>query len=156
MPPETTDPLLNKTAPAFCLPGTGNNEVCLEQFRGKWVVLYFYPHDNTPGCTIEAMQFNAGLASFAGLGAQILGVSANSIEDHREFQKRHDLDLLLLSDPGHVAINAYGASVMGLPFPKRDTFLIDPAGTIVAVWRNVKPRGHADEVKAVLAENKGT
>ncbi len=91
----------------FCLPDARGTSVCLETFRGTWVVLYFYPRDNTPGCTIEAMQFNAALRKFAELGAQVIGVSADSQESHRAFAERHNLFILLLSDTGHTVLEAY-------------------------------------------------
>jgi peroxiredoxin Q/BCP len=158
MPPENDDPFISKPAPAFCLPDADKTTVCLEQFRKKWVVLYFYPKDNTPGCTIEAMQFNASLEQFAALGAQVIGVSGDPPESHRKFAEKHDLDILLLSDTEHTALTAYDAwkpmKMFGKEFlgTERDTFLIDPAGTIVAVWRRVNPKGHADEVRAVLTD----
>ncbi len=162
MPREDTDPLTGKPAPDFCLPDAGNQTVCLNAFRGKWVVLYFYPRDNTPGCTIEAMQFNASLQQFAGLGAQVIGVSGDSPESHQDFAARHNLELLLLSDGKHEVLKAYGSwqpvKMFGKEFlgTRRDTFLIDPEGIIAAVWRAVNPKGHADEVKAVLLEKKGS
>ena len=161
MPPVNGDPLLMKPAPAFCLPDAEKKTVCLDRFRGKWVVLYFYPRDNTPGCTIEAMQFNAALEQFAGLGAQVIGVSGDTPESHQDFAARHSLTILLLSDTEHTVLKAYDSwkpmSMFGKEFlgTQRDTFLIDPAGTVVAVWRKVSPKGHADEVKAVLLEKKG-
>jgi peroxiredoxin Q/BCP len=161
MPPVSGDPLLTKPAPAFCLPDTDRKTTCLEQFRGKWVVLYFYPKDNTPGCTIEAMQFNAALEQFAGLGAQVIGVSGDTPESHQDFAARHSLSILLLSDTEHTVLKAYDSwkpkTMFGKEFfgTMRDTFLIDPDGTIVAVWRKVSPKGHAEEVKTVLLGKKG-
>ncbi len=161
MPPVKEDPLLGKPAPAFCLPDAEDRTVCLEQFRGKWVVLYFYPKDNTPGCTIEAMQFTAALEQFAGLGAQVIGVSGDSPQSHKNFAASHSLTILLLSDEPHSVLKAYDSwkpkTMFGREFlgTMRDTFLLDPAGTVVAVWRRVSPKGHADEVKAVLLEKKG-
>lgn len=161
MPRAENDPLLNKPAPAFCLPGPDQPRVCLDQFRGTWIVLYFYPRDNTPGCTLEAMQFNAALEQFAGFGAQVIGLSGDSVESHKEFAAKHSLKILLLSDEKHEVLKAYDSwkpkTIAGREFfgTQRDTFLIDPAGTIIAVWRRVSPKGHADEVKAVLLEKKG-
>lgn len=161
MAEKDTDPLVGKTAPLFCLPDAEGTDVCLEQFRGKWVVLYFYPRDNTPGCTIEAMQFNAALGKFAELGAQVIGVSTDSPESHQKFAAKHDLAIRLLSDTGHTVLEAYGSwkpkSMFGKEFfgTSRDTFLIDPDGMIVAVWRKVSPKGHAEEVKAVLLAKLG-
>src|SRR5512147_1425108 len=102
------DPLIGQPAPDFCLPAPGRANVCLSQFRGRWVVLYFYPRDNTPGCTIEAMQFNAALEQFAGLGARVIGISGDSVESHKEFAAKHDLKILLLSDEEHTVLKAFG------------------------------------------------
>jgi thioredoxin-dependent peroxiredoxin len=154
------DPFIGKKAAAFCLPDAEGTSICLDGFKGKWVVLYFYPKDNTPGCTIEAMQFNAALEKFAELGAQVIGISADSPESHQKFAEKHSLSVLLLSDTDHAVLRAYdswkpktmfGREFLGI---QRDTFLIDPDGTIVAVWRKVSPKGHAEEVKAVLLEKK--
>jgi len=153
------DPFIGKTAPAFCLPDAEGTSICLESFRGKWVVLYFYPRDNTPGCTIEAMQFNAALGKFADLGAQVIGVSADSPESHQKFAEKHNLSILLLSDKEHTVLKAYDAwkpkTMFGKEFlgTQRDTFLIDSEGKIIAVWRKVSPKGHAEEVKAELLEH---
>jgi peroxiredoxin Q/BCP len=153
------DPLAGKTASSFCLPDAQGTQVCLEQFRNKWVVLYFYPRDNTPGCTLEAMQFNAALEKFAELGAQVIGVSTDSQESHQKFAEKRNLDILLLSDTGHAVLSAYDSwkpkTMFGKEFfgTQRDTFLIDPLGIIVAVWRKVSVKGHAEEVKKVLLEN---
>jgi len=154
------DPCMGKNAPVFCLPDAAGTSTCLETFQGKWVVLYFYPRDNTPGCTIEAMQFNAALEKFADLGAQVIGISADSTESHQKFSEKHKLSILLLSDTDHTVLKAYDAGKPKTMFGKeflgtqRDTFLIDPEGKIVAVWRKVSPKGHAEEVMAVLLEKK--
>jgi peroxiredoxin Q/BCP len=150
-----------RQAPEFCLPDAEGTSVCLETFRGTWVVLYFYPRDNTPGCTIEAMQFNAALGKFAELGAQVIGVSADSQESHQKFAEKHNLSILLLSDTGHEVLKAYDSwkpkTMFGKEFlgTQRDTFLINPDGKIVAVWRRVSPKGHAEEVERVLLEKQG-
>lgn len=152
------DFLIGKTAPAFCLPDPQGTEVCLKQFRNRWVVLYFYPRDNTPGCTLEAMQFNAALEKFAGLGAQVIGVSTDSQESHQKFAAKRELDILLLSDTEHTVLSAYESwkpkTMFGREFfgTQRDTFLIDPSGTIAAVWRKVSVKGHAEEVERVLLD----
>ena len=154
------DPFIGTMAPTFCLPDAEGASICLENFKGKWVVLYFYPRDNTPGCTIEAMQFNAALEKFADLGAQVIGVSADSPESHQKFAEKHNLSILLLSDTEHSVLKIYDAwkpkTMFGKEFlgTQRDTFLIDPEGKITAVWRKVSPKGHAEEVKAVLLEKK--
>jgi peroxiredoxin Q/BCP len=155
-----TDPFVGKSAPSFCLPDAEGKEVCLESFRGKWVVLYFYPRDNTPGCTLEAIQFSAALEKFAELGAQVIGVSTDSPESHVKFTEKHKLTVLLLSDPSHVVIDSYGAWRPKTFFGKeilgtsRDTFLIDPAGKITEVWRKVSVKGHAEAVKEALLARK--
>jgi peroxiredoxin Q/BCP len=157
---QNTDPFVGKAAPPFCLPDVEGKEVCLEGFRGKWVVLYFYPRDNTPGCTLEAIQFSKALGEFASLGAQVIGVSTDSPESHVKFAEKHDLTVLLLSDPDHRVIGAYDAwkpkSFLGKEFlgTERDTFLIDPDGKIVEVWRKVSVKGHAEAVKVALLARK--
>jgi len=152
------DSLAGKPAPQFCLPDAGGKKICLKDYGGKWIILYFYPRDNTPGCTIEALQFNAALEQFADLGAQIIGISSDSGESHRKFSDKYHLSILLLSDTGHEVIKAYGSwkpmtllkkELLGT---RRDTFLIEPAGTVVHVWRSVNPKGHAEEVRKVLLD----
>jgi len=123
-------------------------------------VLYFYPRDNTPGCTLEALQFNAALEQFADLGAQVIGISADSPESHQKFADKYKLSIILLSDTGHTVLKAYDAwkpmTMFGREFlgTSRDTFLIDPKGTIVKIWRKVNPKGHAEEVRAALVEKR--
>ena len=157
------DPFMNRVVPVFCLPDAQKETICLEQFRNKWVVLYFYPRDNTPCCTLKAMQFNAALQTFAELGAQVIGVSTDSPESPQKFAAKRALDILLLSDAEHTVLTAYDSwkpkTMFGKEFfgTQRDTFLIDPSGIIVAVWRRVSVKGHAEEVKTVLLEKqKGT
>ncbi len=156
--PTVPDTFMDRAAPAFCLPDAQKETICLEQFRNKWVVLYFYPRDNTPGCTLKAMQFNAALQTFAELGAQVIGVSTDSPESHQKFAAKRALDILLLSDAEHTVLTAYDSwkpkTLFGKEFfgTQRDTFLIDPSGIIVAVWRRVSVKGHAEEVKKVLLE----
>ena len=160
MTQSSDDPFIGKIAPVFCLPDAEGTSICLDGFKGKWVILYFYPRDNTPGCTIEAMQFNAALEKFADLGAQVIGVSADSPESHQKFAEKHNLSILLLSDREHTVLKAYDAwkpkTMFGKEFlgTHRDTFLIDPEGKIITVWRKVSPKGHAEEVQAVLLEKK--
>lgn len=160
MPEVKDDPLVGKPAPDFCLPDAQGTPFCLRSFKGKWVVLYFYPRDNTPGCTIEAMQFNAALENFVDLGAQVIGVSTDSQESHQKFAEKYSLAILLLSDADHKVITDYdswkplillGKEILGT---SRDTFLINPEGTITDVWRKVSPKGHPEEVKTVLLKRK--
>jgi len=155
------DAFINLPAPHFCLPDAGGNKVCLEDFHGKWVVLYFYPKDNTPGCTLEAVTFSAALEQFAALGAQVIGVSGDSPESHQRFAEKHNLTVVLLSDADHHVLKEYDAWKPKVLFGKevlgteRDTFLISPDGTIVEIWRKVKVKGHAEAVKASLLDRIG-
>ena len=150
MSEQAPDPFTGRKAPAFCLPDAKGKTSCLENFRGKWIVLYFYPRDNTPGCTLEALQFNAALQEFADLGAQVIGVSTDTPESHQKFAEKYNLSILLLADTTHTVLKTYDSWKPKVMFGKeflgtqRDTFLIDPDGTIIRVWRRVNPKGHAD------------
>ena len=123
-----------ESAPAFCLPDSGHSEICLELFRGKWVVLYFYPRDNTPGCTLEAQTFSAEMDDFRAMNAVVIGISPDSCESHEKFMKKHSLDLILLSDENHEVLKRYGVwqpkKLYGREFlgVVRTTFLINPDG----------------------------
>ncbi len=150
-----------KPAPAFTLKNQDEEDVSLSDFRGQWVILYFYPKDNTPGCTNEACDFTAALPAFDEKKAVILGVSPDSPKSHRNFMARHDLKLTLLSDPDHEALAPYGAwakkknygrEYMGVA---RSTFIIDPDGNVAAEWKNVKVKGHVEAVEKKLAELQG-
>lgn len=147
-------------APRFCLPDKDNKKVCLEDFAGKWVVLYFYPKDNTSGCTMEATYFTRALDDFEKLNAVILGVSPDSTESHCKFADRHQLKITLLSDGEHRVLEQYGVwqkkSMYGKEFwgVVRSTFLIDPDGKIRSIWRKVKVAGHVEEVRNRLVELK--
>ena len=145
-------------APDICLPNQDGEEVCLRDLRGKWVVLYFYPKDNTPGCTTEAKDFTALLDKFEKLGAIVIGVSPDSIKRHQNFIQKQELKLTLLSDEEKIACQAfgcwqlkknYGREYMGVV---RSTFIIDPDGKIAAVWEKVKVKGHAEEVLQALRD----
>ncbi|MFW9916780.1 MAG: thioredoxin-dependent thiol peroxidase [Candidatus Thorarchaeota archaeon] len=137
----------------FCLPDQNVSEVCLKSFQGKWVVLYFYPKDNTPGCTLEAQDFNARATEFEKLNAVILGISPDSTTSHEKFCKKYDLAITLLSDPSHEIIEKYGVwqrkSFKGKKYMGvvRSTFLIDPSGSIAFIWPKVSVKGHAEAVK---------
>ncbi len=139
-------------APGFCLPNQEGNEICLRDFRGKWVVLYFYPKDNTSGCTREATEFTERKGEFEKLGAVILGVSPDSVKSHANFIVKKGLDLTLLSDPEHEVLEKYGAWQLKKRYGReymgvvRSTFLIDPDGGIAHAWRNVRVKGHVDAV----------
>jgi peroxiredoxin Q/BCP len=148
-------------APAFCLPDKDDKQVCLKDCAGRWVVLYFYPKDQTPGCTKEACEFTERLDDFVRMDATVLGVSTDSTASHRKFAEKHKLTFELLSDPKHEAIGAYGAwqpkKFMGREFmgTVRSTFIVDPMGKVAYVWPSVNPWGHANEVRKKLAELTG-
>ena len=148
-------------APDFCLPNKDDKQVCLKDFGGRWVVLYFYPKDQTPGCTKEACEFTERLSDFAGLDAAVLGVSADSTASHRKFAAKYKLAFELLSDPKHEVIAEYGAwqpkKIMGKEFlgTVRSTFIVDPMGNLAHIWPSVNPWGHANEVRMKLAELTG-
>jgi peroxiredoxin Q/BCP len=152
---------ISDKAPLFCLPNKDDKEVCLKDFGGRWVVLYFYPKDQTPGCTKEACEFTERLSDFVGMDATVLGVSTDSTESHRKFAAKNKLTIELLSDPRHEAIAAYGAwkpkKIMGkeLMGTVRSTFIIDPMGNVAYIWPSVNPWGHANEVRNKLAELSG-
>lgn len=139
-------------APDFCLPADVKEKICLNSFRGKWVVLYFYPKDNTSGCTQEAVDFTAALDALHALGAEVLGISRDSLESHRKFAEKHGLKVRLLSDPDHKAMEAYGVWALKKMYGQekygvvRSTFLIGPNGLIAHVWRSVKVKGHVETV----------
>ncbi len=145
-------------APDFCLPDKDNQEVCLKDFKGKNTIVYFYPADNTPGCTTEAIGFTDILPEFQKLDATVIGVSPDSPESHAKFIEKKKLKVILLSDENKNVLKKYG--VWGLKKFKgktytgviRSTFLVDPEGKIAYIWPKVSVKGHAEEVKNKLAE----
>jgi peroxiredoxin Q/BCP len=145
-------------APGFSLKNQDDETVSLEQFAGKWVILYFYPKDNTSGCTVEAREFTAFKETFEKMDAVILGVSPDSAKSHRNFIAKKELGITLLSDPGHQLIEACGAWQLKKNYGReyygvvRTTLLIDPEGKIAYLWPKVKAKGHAEIVKAKLIE----
>ncbi len=144
-------------APSFTLKDTNGKEVKLSDFKGKKVVLYFYPRDDTPGCTVEACEFRDAKAQFTKKGAVVLGVSKDDEVSHQKFVKKYDLNFTLLSDPDHKVIEKYGAwaekSLYGKKFMGivRSTFVIDEDGTILKAFPKVSPEGHAKEILDVLS-----
>ncbi|MDI6851803.1 MAG: thioredoxin-dependent thiol peroxidase [bacterium] len=142
----------------FCLPDEEGNEVCLSSLKGKWIVLYFYPKDNTSGCTKEAIGFTEKIGDFKKLNAEVLGISKDSVKSHQSFKNKYGLKVKLLSDESAEVLKKFGAWGKKKMYGKevegtiRSTFLIDPNGRIRKIWHNVKVNGHADEVLKVLAE----
>jgi peroxiredoxin Q/BCP len=152
---------VGKKAPAFTLPDQDGNKVRLSELAGQWVVLYFYPKDDTPGCTTEACEFTDSIADFEGMDAVVLGCSPDSPESHRKFIAKHDLNLTLLSDESRKVMEKYdawgekklyGKTVVGV---KRSTVIIDPQGEVAHHWRSVRASGHAAKVAEKIAELRG-
>lgn len=145
-------------APDVTAPDQNGGEFSLSDYRGKWLVLYFYPKDSTGGCTLEAREFSELKNRFALLGAVIAGVSRDSVESHKRFAQQQDLSITLLSDPGRLLHEAYGAWRMKKMYGRelmgavRSTFLIAPDGTVAHVWPNVRAAGHAAAVREKLGE----
>jgi thioredoxin-dependent peroxiredoxin len=145
-------------APDFSLPSQEDTKVSLTQYKGKWVVLYFYPKDMTTGCTIEAHNFQRDLPKYDALNAVVLGVSLDTVESHKTFCSKDSLTFKLLADPDHKVIDAYGVPVSArgdMKFAARDTFLISPAGKVAKVWTGVNPTTHSDDVLAAIAGMNG-
>jgi peroxiredoxin Q/BCP len=147
MPVEAGQPV-----PAFSLPSDAGTNVGPADFRGRKLVLYFYPKDDTSGCTLEAVEFTARADDFAAAGTTVLGISCDSVKSHCKFRDKHSLGIPLLSDADGTVTEAFGVWVeksmygrryMGI---ERSTWLIDAAGTVARVWRNVKVPGHVDDV----------
>jgi thioredoxin-dependent peroxiredoxin len=143
-------------APQFTLERDGGGKISMKDFKGAPLVLYFYPKDNTSGCTTEAVDFTAKLKAFRKAGAQVVGVSKDTVAAHDKFKAKHKLEVVLASDPDGTLCEAYGVwkekSLYGRKFMgiERSTFLIDAKGVIAKAWRKVRIPGHVDEVlKAV-------
>jgi len=150
---------IGQPAPPFSLPGAGDKTLALADQAGKWVVVYFYPKDDTPGCTNEARDFTALAEQFAERNAIVIGVSRDTVAKHDKFRAKHDLAVELASDESGevceaygvwVEKNMYGKTYMGI---QRATFLIDPKGEIAATWPKVKVKGHAEDVLAKIPGN---
>lgn len=139
-------------APQFCLPNQDEVEICLRDLKGKWVVLYFYPKDNTPGCTTQACDFTTNKKGFEDLNTIVLGCSPDSAKKHTNFIQKQSLNITLLSDENREILKAYGAWGMKKTFGKevegviRSTVIIDPQGHVVEVYKNVKVKDHSQEV----------
>lgn len=145
-------------APAFSLKNQNNEDISLADYKGSWLILYFYPKDNTPGCTTEACDFTSLKSKFSDYQANILGVSPDSASSHQNFIEKQQLKIDLLSDPEKSAIQSYGAWGEKKNYGKvyegliRSTFIINPKGEIAASFKNVRAKGHAERVLKKLQE----
>ena len=149
---------LGRAIPKFSIAATGEQDISAQQYKGKWLIIYFYPRDNTPGCTTEGKDFRDHYAEFEKLNAVILGVSRDSVKVHTNFKAKHEFPFELLADQEEQLCrlfdvikekNMYGRKVMGI---ERSTFLIDPRGKLAAEWRKVKVKSHVEAVLATLKE----
>ena len=149
---DTPLPQAGQMASNFTLPSQDGSKISLDSFRGKWVVLYFYPKDMTTGCTIEAHNFQQDIEKYQKLDAVVVGVSVDSTDSHKEFCAKEGLSFKLLSDQDKTVVAQYGSmgDHMGIKMAKRNTFLIDPQGKIVQVWTGVDPSKHSGQVLVAL------
>lgn len=151
-------PTIGQPAPSFLSTDQEGKPVNLSDFQDSWLILYFYPKDNTPGCTTEAIDFSQQQSKWEKLNVKVLGVSPDSVKSHGKFIEKHSLSLQLLSDPDHEVAEAYGVwglkKFMGKEYMGiiRSTFLIDPSGTLVYFWPTVKVKGHVEAVLAKVGE----
>jgi peroxiredoxin Q/BCP len=147
---------IGSEVPKFCLPDRTGKQQCLSDFTGKWVVLYFYPKDNTSGCTREAIGFSEQLPDFAKQNTAVIGISPDSPASHQKFAEKHQLGVWLLSDEDHEVAEQYGVWTLKRMYGReyygieRSTFLITPEGKLAHEWRKVKVSGHVDAVKETL------
>jgi thioredoxin-dependent peroxiredoxin len=147
-------PVVGSMAPDFTLPSQEGKQVSLHDFKGKWVVLYFYPKDMTPGCTIEAHNFQRDQAQYDKLNAAVVGISVDSVDSHVKFCTKENLTFKLLANPAHDVVERYGSltGLLGIHMAARNTFLIDPKGNIRKVYTKVDANPHSRQVLADLAQ----
>ena len=149
---------VGKSAPAFSLNTDAGEKLSLKDLRGRPVVLYFYPKDDTPGCTVEACEFRDAFPRFKGSKAVILGISPDSVKSHQKFKEKFDLPFTLLADEDHAIAEKYGVwqkkSMYGRTYMgiARTTFVIDQDGKVAKIFEKVKPKGHAEEVEQAIDE----
>jgi peroxiredoxin Q/BCP len=153
---EQKQPATGSPAPDFSLTTGDGSQVSLKDYRGKWVVLYFYPKDFTGGCTLEAKNFQRDLTKYNEAGAVVLGVSVDSAQSHKDFCAKEGLNFKLLADPDGKTAGQYGSTMeyQGAKMAARNTFIINPKGEIVKVYTAVKPQAHSEDVLKDLAELK--
>src|SRR6476620_4501466 len=150
-------PAVGSTAPNFTLPSQEDKPVSLTDYKGKWVVLYFYPKDQTTGCTIEAHNFQRDMAKYDAANAVVLGVSLDTVEGHKAWCSKDTVSFKLLADPDHKVVDLYGVPVSSrgdMKFAARQTYLISPEGKVVKYWPKVDVQTHSEEVLAEIAANK--
>ncbi|MGH9544537.1 MAG: peroxiredoxin [Terriglobales bacterium] len=147
-------PAVGTAAPEFTLPSQDGSQVSLKDFRGKWVVLYFYPKDGTPGCTIEAHNFQRDQPQYLQRNAVVVGVSVDTTDSHKEFCSKEGLNFKLLADTEHKVVKQYDSTMdyKGVEIAARNTFIIDPQGKIQRAYTSVNPNQHSQEVLAALDE----
>lgn len=151
---QAAGPGIGTAAPHFRLQDQNGQWHMLTDYQGQWLTLYFYPKDQTPGCTAQACEFRDNIFAFRDANAVIVGISVDDVTSHKKFEEKHSLPFTLLADPTKETTRAYGVlkRYMGMAeLAKRETFLIDPAGRIVKIYRDVNPKGHS---QAVLADIK--
>ena len=151
---QSQPPAAGSQAPLFRLPNQEGAQVSLDQFKGKWVVLYFYPKDFTSGCTVEAHNFQRDIDKYTQKNAVIVGVSVDNVDSHKSFCTKEGLNFKLLADSNHAVSQEYGSTMDhdGTILAARNTFLIDPTGVIRKVYLKVSPQGHSEEVLADLEQ----
>jgi peroxiredoxin Q/BCP len=158
VPAFAADPIaVGATAPAFTLPSQEDKPVSLKDYKGKWVVLYFYPKDQTTGCTIEAHNFERDQPKYNSLNAVVLGVSLDTVEGHKTWCSKDTFSFKLLADPEHKVVDEYGVPVSAhgeMKFAARQTYLISPEGKVVKYWAKVDPNVHSTEVIAAIEAEK--
>jgi len=151
--------LINSKAPEFNIMDASGNKISLSDFKGKWLVIFFYPKDDTPGCTKEACNFRDDYSAIKLLGAQVVGISLDKITSHQKFKEKHQLPFILLSDSQGKVAKEYGAlfKFMFIKFSKRHSFIIDPQGLIRKEYRSVNPYTHSiqiiDDLKALQGKS---
>jgi len=145
-------------APGFNLPVDGGGSIKLSDLKGRTVILYFYPNDDTPGCTTEAIDFTSALPEFEAAGATVIGISPNTIESHQKFKAKHKLGIILAADPDHKVLEAYGAWGEKMMYGRkmigviRSTVMVGPDGRVARIWPKVRVNGHVDKVLEAVKE----
>ncbi len=142
------DNLLNKKAPSFSLKDSNNKDTALENFKGHWLIIFFYPKDNTPGCTKEVCLFRDDYSQIKSLNTKIIGINTDKIESHKNFQTKHNLPFPLLSDIDGLISKKYFAlfNLLFINFSKRRSFIIDPQGVVKRIYKTVNPAIHSTEI----------